>query len=78
VRCNQYLDETRQEGQQGGNDDFGVLLVIACHGGDPFVLDLSKSDGNDAPVDTAEHGMGVWEFTRDAGSFTQFLATLAR
>jgi SMI1 / KNR4 family (SUKH-1) len=54
------------------------LLVIASHGGDPFVLDLSKSDGNDAPVETAEHGMGVWEFSRVADSFSEFLATLAK
>jgi len=54
------------------------LVVIASHGGDPFVLDLSKSDGNDAPVDTAEHGVGVWDFTREADSFSQFLRALAR
>ena len=54
------------------------FVVIASHGGDPFVLDLSKSDGNDAPVDTAEHGVGVWDFTREADSFSQFLRALAR
>jgi hypothetical protein len=53
------------------------LVVIASHGGDPFVLDLSKSDGNDAPVNTAEHGVGVWEFVREADSFGEFLAMLA-
>ncbi|HEY7330937.1 MAG TPA: SMI1/KNR4 family protein [Gemmataceae bacterium] len=54
------------------------LVVIASHGGDPFVLDLSKSNGKDAPVDTAEHGMGVWEFSRVADSFQAFLETLAK
>jgi len=54
------------------------LVVIASHGGDPFVLDLSKSDGSDAPVDTAEHGTGVWEFIREARSFTAFLEMLAK
>jgi hypothetical protein len=54
------------------------LIVIASHGGDPFVLDLSKSDGKDAPVDTAEHGMGDWEFSRVADSFSAFLETLAK
>jgi hypothetical protein len=54
------------------------LVVIASHGGDPFVLDLSKSDGVDAPVDTAEHGAGVWDFTREADSFTEFLQMLAK
>ncbi len=54
------------------------LVVVASHGGDPFVLDLSKSDGTDAPVDTAEHGAGVWDFSREADSFTAFLETLAK
>jgi hypothetical protein len=54
------------------------LIVIASHGGDPFVLDLSKSDDKDAPVDTAEHGTGDWEFSRVADSFSAFLETLAK
>ena len=54
------------------------LVVVASHGGDPFVLDLSKSDGKDAPVDTAEHGAGVWEFEPVADSFCEFLAQLAK
>jgi hypothetical protein len=53
-------------------------VVIASHGGDPFVLDLSKSDGTDAPVDTAEHGAGAWQFRRVARSFVAFLETLAK
>lgn len=59
-------------------DDWPVhLVVIANHGGDPFVLDLSQSDGNDAPIKTAEHGMGVWNFVRVADSFAGFLKQLA-
>jgi hypothetical protein len=54
------------------------LVVIASHGGDPFVLDLSKSDGKDAPVDTAEHGTGEWEFSQVAKSFLEFLETLVK
>jgi len=53
------------------------LVVVASHGGDPYVLDLSKSDGNDGPVDTAEHGAGTWEFSRVADSFCEFLKSLA-
>jgi len=53
-------------------------VVIASHGGDPFVLDLSASDGNDAPVLTAEHGQGSWDFHRSAKSFTAFLQSLAK
>lgn len=60
-------------------DDWPVhLVVIASHGGDPFVLDLSQSDGNDAPVETAEHGAGVWDFVRVANSFADFLRQLAK
>jgi hypothetical protein len=54
------------------------LVVIASHGGDPYVLDLSKSDDKDAPVDTAEHGVGLWEFRREADSFCEFLEKLAK
>ena len=52
------------------------LVVIASHGGDPFALDLTRAKGGDAPVVTAEHGMGYWEFGDAAGSFTQFLESL--
>jgi len=53
-------------------------LVIASHGGDPFVLDLSQSDTNDAPVLTAEHGLGKWGFNEEAESFAQFLKSLSK
>jgi hypothetical protein len=54
------------------------LVVIASHDGDPFVIDLSKSDGADAPIETAEHGAGVWTFHRVAGSFCEFLEQLLK
>lgn len=53
-------------------------LVVASHGGDPFVLDLSSSDGQDAPVLTAEHGTGKWDFDKEAESFEKFLESLAK
>jgi hypothetical protein len=53
-------------------------LVIASHGGDPFVLDLKLSDGSEAPVFTAEHGMGKWEFDEVEGTFERFLRSIAK
>jgi hypothetical protein len=53
------------------------LVVIGSDGGDPYVLNLSESDGNDAPVQTAEHGVGVWQFSRVAHSFCELLEQLA-
>ncbi len=64
--------------QQPIDDWPANLVVIASHGGGPFVLDLSKSDGKDAPVETAEHGEGVWDFSRVAESFSEFLEQLAK
>jgi hypothetical protein len=54
------------------------LVVVASHGGDPYALDLSQSNGSDAPILTAEHGAGVWEFERAFDSFVQFLVSLAK
>ena len=51
-------------------------VVIATSGADPYVLDLSESDGEEAPVLTAEHGSGRWEFEPVAGSFEKFLRNL--
>ena len=53
-------------------------VVVASHGGDPYVLDLSHTDGNDAPVLTAEHGTGKWSFEPVAESFAAFLAQSAK
>jgi len=64
--------------QQPIDDWPAPLVVIASHGGEPFVLDLSKSDGQDAPVETAKHGTGAWKFSRVAGSFCEFLQQLAK
>jgi len=48
-------------------------VVIADDGADPYVLDLSKSDGKDAPVLFAYHGEGAWDFREFSGSFEEFL-----
>jgi hypothetical protein len=55
----------------------GGYLVIASIDGDPFVLDLSATKGNDAPVRSALHGQGTWEFKKVASSFLMFLKRLA-
>ena len=52
-------------------------VVIACLDADPFVLDLSGSNGNDASVLTSEHGQGSWDFDSLAESFMEFLDALA-
>jgi hypothetical protein len=54
------------------------LVVVASHGGDPYALDLSQSNGSDAPILIAEHGAGVWAFERVFDSFVQFLVSLTR
>jgi hypothetical protein len=48
-------------------------VVIANDGGNPFVLDLSQSDGDEAPVLTAKHGSRTWDFVQVADSFEKFL-----
>ena len=53
-------------------------VVIADAGADPYCLDLSAIDNGDAPVYTAEHGAGAWEFTRHADSFVDFLEEIAK
>ncbi|PHV38156.1 SMI1/KNR4 family protein [Janthinobacterium sp. BJB304] len=52
-------------------------LVIADAGADPYCLDLGAIAGGDAPVYTAEHGMGAWRFERHADSFIDFLNEIA-
>jgi len=69
------------EGQQGYSEYEGQsfddwpshLVVIASQNADPYVLDLSRSDGNDAPVLHCEHGLGEWDF-EDNEVFPSFLA----
>ena len=41
-------------------------------------MDLSQSDGTDAPVLTAMHGTGAWNFSEVANSFEDFLITLCQ
>jgi hypothetical protein len=55
-----------------------AYVVIASHAGDPFVLDLSQDTADDAPVLTADHGQGTWDFSQEAPSFLKFLEILSR
>jgi hypothetical protein len=73
------------KGQQGYSFDRDENLplsqgyvVIASMSGDPFVLDLSQTKDADAPVLTALHGMGEWDFTKVSAKFLTFLRRLAR
>lgn len=59
--------------KEEANDWPKNYIVIADHGADPFVLDLSRSDGEDAPVLFAFHGEGEWDFTEVFSSFSKFL-----
>ena len=52
-------------------------VVIADAGADPYCLDLADISNGDAPVYTAGHGRGAWEFERHADSFVAFLAEIA-
>ncbi|WP_238426083.1 SMI1/KNR4 family protein [Capnocytophaga genosp. AHN8471] len=52
-------------------------LVIADKDADPYILDLSKSDSNDAPIYKAPHGAGQWKWRKVAGSFLEFLEKLS-
>lgn len=51
-------------------------VVIADDGADPYVLDLSKSDGEDAPILFAYHGEGKWDFHEYSPSFAKFVKSL--
>lgn len=53
-------------------------LVIGNDGGDPYILNLLESDGNDAPIYTAQHGMGRWDFNKAFPSFEVFLKWLVK
>lgn len=53
------------------------MIVVGDDGGDPYTLDLSRSNGNEAPVCTAMHGMGDWDFEDVTDSFCAFLEWLA-
>jgi hypothetical protein len=51
-------------------------VVVADDGADPYVLDLSQSDGTDAPILFAYHGEGDWDFQKHSPSFAEFLESL--
>ncbi len=51
-------------------------IVIADDGGDPYVLDLSQSNGEEAPILFAYHGEGEWDFEEYSPTFTEFLESL--
>lgn len=53
-------------------------LVIANDAGDPYCLDLEQITGDDAPVYTAEHGTGTWDFEKYSDSFLDFLQSIGR
>jgi len=53
-------------------------VVIADLAADPYVLDLSKSTGDDAAVLVAKHGMGTWKFKIAYKSFLAFLSQLTK
>jgi hypothetical protein len=52
------------------------MIVVGNDGGDPYVLDLSRASGSDAPVCSAEHGRGSWRFREVAPSFVAFIEQL--
>ena len=52
-------------------------LVIADKDADPYILDLSKSDGNEAPIYKASHGAGQWKWRKVSGTFLEFLEKLS-
>lgn len=56
----------------------GNLVVIASEWGNPYCLDLARSDGCNAPIVTARHGTGSWNFEDDDLSFLGFLESLVR
>lgn len=53
-------------------------IVVARLGADPYVLDLRHSNGKDAPVQSAMHGTGQWEFEEVTESFQDFLVMLSQ
>jgi len=53
-------------------------VVVADHAADPFVLDLTDKPVEDAPILTAMHGTGSWDFRKQAPSFLAFLEQFAR
>lgn len=65
--------ETTGEKIEDWPDNF---LVIADDDADPYVLDLSHSNGVDAPILHAYHGQDDWDFDEIAESFEKFIQIL--
>ena len=53
-------------------------VVIADMAADPYVLDISKTTGNDAPILKARHGEGAWKFRVVHKTFLAFLGHLGK
>lgn len=73
--------ESSQIGIRGNTDknysDWSEnYVVIGDAWADPFVFDLSKSDENDGPIFTAQHGTGEWSFRKYAKNFEDLLQKL--
>ena len=49
------------------------FVVIADAGDDPYCMDIGNIKNNDAPIYTAMHGTGKWEFKKYTDSFIGFL-----
>lgn len=49
------------------------LVVIADVTADPWVIEVNTGE-----IFTAEHGKGEWDFSKECGTFTEFLAALAK
>jgi len=50
------------------------FVVIADREANPYVVDLSKSNGNEAPILFAHHGIGKWEFEEVYDSISSFIS----
>ena len=53
-------------------------IVIADAGADPYCIDIGNIKDNDAPIYTAEHGMGKWKFEKYTETFIEFLKDIVK
>ncbi|MBU3113156.1 SMI1/KNR4 family protein [Clostridium lacusfryxellense] len=65
-----YSYDEKEEAIPGWPTNF---LVLGNDNADPFCLDLSKSNGEDAPIVKAIHGEGEWKFKKYAPGLKEFL-----
>jgi len=72
-QCGYAFDSPDEELFAEWNADW---VVIGDEDADPYILDLSKSDGNEAPIYKAPHGAGEWKLHKVADSFQEFLEKL--